>query len=270
MYLPRISIITATHNSAMYVAGAIQSVLKQDYPHLEYIVIDGGSSDGTQEIVESYRKHLAYFVSEKDRGISDAFNKGIRLATGEIIGIVSSDDALLPGTLHKVAESYLKNGRPDVIHGNVITLFPSTGARSVSRPDASLRSCLFGQPLKHGATFITKNAYERFGLYDTQYQCAMDYDLVLRFIVRGARFVYLDAELAMIRSGGVNTRERSRTRIESRDISVRHGCPVWRANVYLGWKVFKDAGKTVLDRGPLKPLATIYRKAVGKNLPLQS
>ena len=100
---PKISIVTITFNSESTVEDTIKSVVSQDYPNLEYIIIDGGSKDGTLEIVDRYRDRIAKVVSEPDKGISDAFNKGIRNATGDIIGIINSDDILLPGALSAVA-----------------------------------------------------------------------------------------------------------------------------------------------------------------------
>ena len=105
MELPKISIITITFNSEKTLEETIESVLSQNYPNLEYLIIDGGSSDGTLEIVKRYKDKIDFVISEPDRGISDAFNKGIRYATGEIVGIINSDDLLLPDALHKVAEN---------------------------------------------------------------------------------------------------------------------------------------------------------------------
>ena len=118
MELPKISIITITFNSEKTLEETIESVLSQNYPNLEYLIIDGGSSDGTLEIVKRYKDKIDFVISEPDRGISDAFNKGIRYATGEIVGIINSDDLLLPDALHKVAENYDSN--VGVYRGNTV------------------------------------------------------------------------------------------------------------------------------------------------------
>ena len=108
MKKPKISIITVCYNSEAHIEEAILSVINQSYENKEYLVIDGGSKDGTLNIIEKYKDKIDYFVSEPDKGISDAFNKGIKAATGDIIGILNSDDFMMPDALTKVAEQYEK------------------------------------------------------------------------------------------------------------------------------------------------------------------
>ena len=115
---PRISVITITYNSAATLEETIRSVTMQDYPALEYVIIDGGSTDGTLDIVQKYKDQIQVVVSEPDKGISDAFNKGIAHATGEIIGIINSDDILLSGALREVAEAY--DPQVDVYSGYIL------------------------------------------------------------------------------------------------------------------------------------------------------
>lgn len=256
---PKITIITVSLNAAVHLEEAICSILESGYPALEYIGVDGNSSDGSVQIWMRYIDRLSWFCCEPDRGISDAFNKGIAHATGEIIGIVSADDVLLPGALEMVAECYIRNDCPDIIYGDVIFVDQVTGERTVSKPKNSLRSFWFGQPIKHGGTFISREAYERLGLYDLRYCCAMDYDLTLRFWVKGSRFVYLPYQLELIRTGGVNMRLRSRTRIESREISILNGCSIWKAWMYWSWKVIKDATKNALNRMGLRWVLRRYQ-----------
>ena len=118
MAYPVISIVTVCFNSARTLEETMKSVLGQNYPALDYVVIDGGSTDGTLDIIDRYKDRLGYFKSEPDRGISDAFNKGIMNAKGDIICIINSDDILLPGALRAVAEHYDEN--VDVFRCNVI------------------------------------------------------------------------------------------------------------------------------------------------------
>ena len=119
--LPRISIVTITYNSAATLEETIRSVTMQDYPALEYVIIDGGSTDGTLDIVQKYKDQIQVVVSEPDKGISDAFNKGVSRATGEIIGIINSDDILLPGALQEVAAAY--DPQVDVYSGLILGLY---------------------------------------------------------------------------------------------------------------------------------------------------
>ncbi len=266
---PSVSIITATCNSAVHLEETIQSIRRQRYRAQQYVVIDGGSSDGTLEVCSRHRDIIDYLVSEPDQGISDAFNKGVSACTSDIVGIVSSDDYLLPGALGAVAKCYLENGRPDVMHGNCIYLDPVSGRTSLSRPDPTLRSAFTGQPVKHGATFVAREAYLKYGVFDLRYRAAMDYDLILRFITKGARFAYIDQALAVIRSGGTCFRLRSLTRRESRDISVRNGYPRWRADAVLAQKVVKDVAKQYIDTSILRGLGASYRRHVGRNVPIE-
>ncbi|MEB3211902.1 MAG: glycosyltransferase family 2 protein, partial [Leptolyngbyaceae bacterium] len=117
MIWPRISIITPSYNQGHFIEETIRSVLLQSYPNLEYIIIDGGSSDNTVEIISKYASHLAYWVSEPDRGQSHAINKGLARATGEIIAYINSDDYYLPGSFRKIAEYYNNHPETDLIHG---------------------------------------------------------------------------------------------------------------------------------------------------------
>ena len=263
---PTITIVTVSLNAVAHIDQTIKSLLINEYPKVELILIDGGSTDGTINIINTYKTFFHAVISEQDGGISDAFNKGIRNATGDIIGLVSADDYLLPGALEAVAECFLVNDRPDVIHGNVVYLDMESGKKSVSRPDVSLKSAFVGQPVKHGATFVARAAYEKYGVFDTRYKCAMDYDLILRMIVRGARFVYIDQELEVLRTGGISQRRRELTRRESREISIRHGCSPLKANAYYHWKVAKDVAKSVLKKTRGTRLLEFYRKLRGRNV----
>src|SRR5690606_33372967 len=116
--LPRITIVTPNFNGAATLRATIESVLGQSYPNLEYIVMDGGSTDGSVGIIREYADRLAHWTSERDRGQSDALNRAFARATGELWTFVNSDDRLAPGALRALADAWLKNGRPDVIHGH--------------------------------------------------------------------------------------------------------------------------------------------------------
>jgi glycosyltransferase involved in cell wall biosynthesis len=118
--LPKISIVTPVYNNAPYIENCIKSVFNQDYPHLEYIIIDGGSTDGTVEIIEKYTDQLAYFESEKDRGQTHALNKGFANATGDIFAWLNADEQYLPGTLHAVGSAFSSHLGLDFFYGNRI------------------------------------------------------------------------------------------------------------------------------------------------------
>lgn len=195
---PRISIITITYNSEKTLDRAIRSVLSQDYPNLEYIIVDGASTDSTLDIVRQYEGRLKWY-SEPDTGISNAFNKGIMLSTGDIIGIINSDDGLLPGALKALASVY--NKETDVYRGNVVLWKEDTNTKVIEKPSMHFTFGAMNR-IAHQGTFITKDAYNRYGVFDENLAFAMDYDLMLRYERAGARFQYVDYNMAYYSLGG--------------------------------------------------------------------
>lgn len=198
--IPKISVITITYNSAVTVEETIKSIVSQDYPALEYIIIDGGSKDATLDIINRYCDSIATVVSEPDRGISDAFNKGIRHATGEIVGIINSDDLLLPGALQAIADNY--DPQTDVYSGIVMFWDEQTGQAHPSYPDLKFDQLKLQYGVAHPARFIRRDAYERYGLYVEQLRYMMDIELLVRFYKQGASFKLVDKPLAQFRLGG--------------------------------------------------------------------
>ena len=197
---PKISVITITFNSAATLEETILSVTSQDYPDLEYVIIDGGSTDGTLDIIRKYQDKIQIVVSEPDRGISDAFNKGIARATGEIVGIINSDDILLPAALQKVADLY--DPKVDVYSGHILFWDVDTDETFPSYPDVAFDTLRLQYNVAHPARFIRKDAYERYGLYREDLRYMMDIELLCRFYKQGASFLLVDSPLAKFRIGG--------------------------------------------------------------------
>lgn len=197
---PKISVITITYNSEATLEQTILSVTTQDYPALEYVIIDGGSTDGTLDIIKKYEDKIQVVVSEPDRGISDAFNKGIDRATGVIVGIINSDDILLPGALQKVVEKY--DPQIDVYSGQILFWNEDTNETFPSNPDVTFDRLKLQYNVAHPARFIRKDAYERYGLYREDLRYMMDIELLCRFYKQGARFLLIDCPLAKFRIGG--------------------------------------------------------------------
>lgn len=176
----KISIITPSYNQADYIEETIQSVLNQGYHDLEYIIIDGGSNDGSKEIIKKYDQQLAYWVSEPDQGQTDAINKGFRKATGDIVAWLNSDDIYPEGTLHHVAKAFHEKPEANLIYGDVMN-FSSEGKEHV-----------FSNPLFDPITFISKVAihqpsvfwkrqlFDEIGMLDESFYYLMDYDLWMR------------------------------------------------------------------------------------------
>lgn len=204
-FKPKISIITITYNSDKTLEETINSVVSQDYENLEYIIIDGASKDRTLDIVEKYREKIAVIVSEPDKGISDAFNKGIKLATGEIIGIINSDDLLLPGALRYISEFY--DPSVDVYRGELLINNLKTGFQySSGKPTLY---CPVYSYLKlnvcHPSTFITQRAYKKVGGYKVDVKYIMDIDMLFRLTKNGCSFVYIPHHLAVFNLGGTTS-----------------------------------------------------------------
>jgi glycosyltransferase involved in cell wall biosynthesis len=202
--LPRISIVTPTFNSAAHLEQTIQSVLGQNYANLEYIIVDGGSADGTLEIIQRYSAELASWSSEPDRGIADAFNKGVRRATGDLVGIINSDDYYAPGTFSAVVEAYRANGDAAIAHGDIQWIEPTRTLRL--RPRLSSRAYYGGMPAYHATCFVPRAVYERLGTFNTDYRIGMDYDFLLRALLAGVRLHYLPRVIAHVRAGGISSR----------------------------------------------------------------
>lgn len=225
----KISIITITYNSSKTVEETIKSVLSQNYDNLEYIIIDGGSTDGTIDIVNKYRNKLAYFISESDNGICDAFNKGIAAATGDLIGIINSDDLLYSKALEKVADAY-KIGI-DIIYGKAKRLYPN-GQQDDYIPK-KLNYLKYGMALIHPSTFVSKRAYEKYGVFDLNYKGCMDRELLLRMKSQGASFRYIDEYLSIYRMGGFSDAHyQSVVAKERNEISIKYGASPIIVNIY--------------------------------------
>lgn len=225
MIQPKISIITITYNSEKTLEETILSVINQGYSNLEYLIIDGGSKDGTLNIVEKYRDKIAFVISEPDKGISDAFNKGIKYATGEIIGIINSDDILCAGALQAIANNYDPN--VDVYRGHTVIWDDVEGSKLSVNPTMSFP--LF-KPIKavcHQSTFVTKSAYEKYGVYRIDFRYMMDADLLHRLYLKGAKFKYVDYDMGLFRLGGVTNDDWKKKIPEKRALIRCNGGGLW-------------------------------------------
>lgn len=203
---PLVSIITVVLNGHEFIESAIQSVLSQNFNNIEYIVIDGGSTDGTVEIINKYEDRIDYWVSEKDDGIYHAMNKGISMATGEIIGIVNSDDWLEPKTIEKVVDIFSAIPEEEfVVHGKIALYDAKDKFLRVHSPKSIPGYYLFSTPFKHPAMFVSKKLYQQIGLYDEKCGLAADYDLMLRIKANGSKSVFIDKVLTNVRLVGIST-----------------------------------------------------------------
>jgi len=178
---PKISIVTPSYNQGKFIEGTILSVLNQNYPNLEYIIVDGGSTDNSVEIIKKYQDRISYWVSEKDRGQSHAVNKGFKRATGDIIGWLNSDDTYLPHCLKHVEKAFSEHPDADAVYGNIVYTDENSVTlwrRYVPRiyPYEMLLFYTFGQP----AVFFKRRILGKIGYVDETLKYTMDQDFFLR------------------------------------------------------------------------------------------
>lgn len=219
--MTKISIITVSYNSASTICDTIESVLSQDYDNIEYIIVDGLSKDETPSIVKSYGTSITKFISEKDNGLYDAMNKGIELATGDIIGIINSDDIYANSKVFSKVVSVFNQKNVDIVYGDLFyfkTEFPNTPLRYYKGGVFSTKRVSFGLMPPHPTFFIKKRVYEKYGKFDLQFTLSADFDLILRFLgVHKVSFQYIPEALVMMRAGGKSTSSLNRTFIMNRE-----------------------------------------------------
>jgi glycosyltransferase involved in cell wall biosynthesis len=205
-----VSIITTAKNSNSTIAHTVNSVLAQTYPEIEYIVVDGFSTDGTIEIIKSYGKKISKFISEPDDGIYDAINKGIMAAGGDIIGILNSDDVFYDDNIIKrVAEEFRQNDIDSVI-GDVQFVNPMNIKKIVryySSRNFHPGKFKFGYMPAHPSFYAKRQLFEKYGLYKTDYEIAADYELLIRFMYKNKiSYKYLGMPFVNMRTGGASTK----------------------------------------------------------------
>ena len=216
-----VSIITPCYNSEKTIEKTLECVENQTYANIEYIIIDGGSSDGTLEIIERHRNKLPEkfrLISESDSGIYDAMNKGIRLAKGRLIGIINSDDWYEYDTVEQVVRNY-NNEKYQVIYGMQRT-YENGREKSIF---INNHEFLPKQMITHSTCFVTKAAYEDFGVFDLKYRSSADLDLMLRFYeTKKITFTPVLKILANFQLGGMSGSQIGVR--ETAQIRYKHGC----------------------------------------------
>ena len=245
MTQPKISIITVSFNSEETIEETIVSVENQGYDQLEYIIVDGGSTDHTLDIVERHKTHISKVISEKDDGISDAFNKGIKAATGTIIGIINSDDVMLPGTLRRLAQEYEED--VDIYRMNIYIWNDISGFRFKEIPSMEFPLTPLSIHVAHQGTFVTRRAYDKYGLFDIRLHYTMDLDFLTRCQQQGAHMKYIDHDAALFRLGGATDTPLSKKRSDYIRLITNNGGSLLRAKAYFLYLSLFDSAKRTLD-----------------------
>ena len=240
---PLVSIITVSYNAAATIEETILSVINQDYDNIEYIIIDGGSTDGTLDIIRKYEDKIAYWVSEKDYGLYHAMNKGIEYAHGEIIGMINADDFYYTGAINKMIKTFENKALNqyiffgDMQHGDI--LVPGW------RPKAIKRSA-FGT---HPSMFVPRAIYDTIGVYKLQYKILSDYDFMYRaFNVYNIQPLYLAEKIAFFRPGGLSANNVFRAYTEEMLIKLENGEKFYRSFGLYMLKLLKFFGIQIIRR----------------------
>ncbi len=240
----KISIITTCFNREATIGQAIESVLAQNYPDLEYIVVDGASRDRSLSVIGQYRNRIDRIISEPDHGMYEAINKGIRAATGDIIGLLHSDDFLFDAHVLSDLVACFERSGADIVYGN--GLFVDT-----KQTDRIVRNWVSGafHPWKvrcgwlplHPTVYVRREVMERTGPYDERYRIAADTDFLLRCLLNTSwRVEYLNRYIVRMRMGGLSTDRARRKQMWREDVAIyrEHGFPgVWLKLLKMGWKI---------------------------------
>lgn len=260
----QMSLITVCFNSEKTIQQTIESVLAQDNNNIEYIIIDGGSSDKTVDIIKTYESKIAYWVSEPDLGLYDAMNKGIDKANGDIIGIINSDDWYVSNdVIKKVIDAFEKNDI-DIVHGNLIYVNELQNEKFRVLPDLALDNIYRELVINHPTCFVKKDIYKRLGKFDLKYRITADYEFVLRCYANGSRFFYLNKDMVYFRYGGISTKNFHLTLVETCNISILYGTNFFLAKFIFWLKLLKCNLKIVIKKLKLDFLNDFYRKKTSR------
>ncbi|WP_189362735.1 glycosyltransferase family 2 protein [Algibacter mikhailovii] len=205
----KISIITATYNSLKTLPDVLQSIMSQKYDPIEWIVIDGGSTDGTIDFIKQHQDKISRWVSEDDAGIYDALNKGIRYATGDVIGFLHSDDIFASYNVFNAMSSIFKNTKVDGVYGDLQYINQSNTKiiRHWESCDFQPKLLKQGWMPPHPTLFLRKSVYQKYGHFDLSYSIAADYDFMLRILKdETLTFVYLPEVITKMRFGGASNK----------------------------------------------------------------
>jgi glycosyltransferase involved in cell wall biosynthesis len=205
----KISLITVSYNSGATIKDSIESVLRQDYHNIEYIIVDGKSKDNTVDIIKSFEGKISKWISEPDKGIYDAMNKGLKMATGEVVGMLNSDDFYYNNTILAQVAHAFEDESLDAVFGNLIFVDPNDlkkTVRTYSSKDWHPKKFARGFMPAHPTFFVRRKYYEQFGLFKTDYKIASDYEMLIRLLyVNKLKYKYLPITMVVMRKGGVSS-----------------------------------------------------------------
>jgi glycosyltransferase involved in cell wall biosynthesis len=206
----RITIITVCYNRKATIEKSIKSVLEQNYDDIEYIIIDGNSKDGTKEIIESYRDRISQYISEPDKGMYDAINKGLKLATGDVIGLMHSDDEFYDkNAVSRIAARFEYEPNTEGVYGDGVYVSNDNEERLIRNRVGgifSLKKVKEGWLPLHPTVYLKKSVIDKHGLYDLNFKIASDTEFLLRYLYKyKIKMSYINAYIVKMRMGGMST-----------------------------------------------------------------
>ena len=248
----KVSLITVVYNNRETIKDAIESVLNQSYKNIEYIIIDGASTDGTVEVIKSYKDKITKFLSEQDKGLYDAMNKGIALATGDVVGILNSDDFYIDEfVIEKVVKAF-EEYKVDSVFADLVYVKPENLDKVVRYYDSSRfdpSKFAYGWMPAHPTFFVKKEIYHRYGYFKTDYRIAADYELLVRFMGKyKISYHYMQKVIVKMRVGGASTKNLKSNYVLNKEI-IR-ACN--ENGIYTNWI-------KVLSKYPIKLIGLIKR-----------
>ena len=253
---PKVSIITVVYNGIVHLEQTISSVLGQSYDNIEYIIIDGGSTDGTVELIKQYEDKIAYWVTESDAGIYDAMNKGLAKATGEIVGLINADDWYEKDAISVVVETFEKENA-DVVHGSM-RIVKEGGESFVKMAMSDISNLKKGMLLNHPTVFAKRALYEQYGNFDTSYKIVADWEMMMRWFLNDVHFVPTKETLANFRMGGVSSEHLKRSFVEKHRVRQEH-----KVCSGIDWYYVYDKLKSVLPADKLLNISLYRQRRAG-------
>jgi len=235
----KVSIVTATYNCGRTLRASLDSLARQTYRKIEHVIVDGASTDDTLRLIENYAENVDYevkLISEPDEGVYDALNKGIKLATGDVVGLLHSDDMFASDRVIERIVEVLSSNEYDGCYGDIVYVDREDTSKMVRYWKAgkyNRKKLLLGWMPPHPTCFLKRSVYERFGLFDTSYKIAADYDFMVRILYTGGvRLAYIPEVITIMRSGGMSNKSLKNRILVLREnyaVMKKHGLPAFRA-----------------------------------------
>lgn len=256
----KVSIITVCYNAEATIERTIKSVLSQTYSDIEYIIVDGNSTDTTMNIVHKYKSHISTIISEPDNGIYDAMNKGIRNAAGDIIGMINADDWYEEDAVQSIVDAFNRSDA-ELVYGKAKLIYPDLS--SIYSGEVPLENLRYEVGIMHPTVFVKKDIYNKYGLFDLSYRISADYELFLRYYINKVNFFYVDKLITNFILGGKSTTDFINGVKETREISLKYA-PKYEGNKNI-YELIEDKYKAAFFNMALQGPSGILKDILERN-----